>query len=300
MKKLLCIILSVLTLCGCTHKVTESDKLNIVTTVFASYDFAKEIAKDKANVSSLIKPGIDVHSFEPSPKDIIEIENCDVFIYTGGDNEKWVEKILKTIKKDFYVVKMLDVCDIIQEENHSHHNHNEGTDQHVWTSPVNAVKISKAIKEAMIKVDEENKSFYENNYKDYEARLNKLDAKIKDCVAQSKRKEVIFGDRFPVIYFTNEYKINHYSAFSGCSAESEADARTVAFLCEKITEEKIPAVFYIEMSDKKMAKAISEATGAKCLLFHSCHNVTLEEFNNGATYISLMEQNLSALKEALN
>ncbi len=306
-KKGFFILLSLLlVLSGCSMPENKkSDKLCIVSTVFPSYDFARQIAGDKADIKMLIKPGTEVHTYEPSPQDIIAIQNCDVFVYTGGESDKWVLGILDSIdKEETEIVSMMSYCETISEElkegmHEGEHGHSS-KDEHVWTSPLNAVNILQAIYERIAITDPENADFYTENFENYKNELLKLDKEFEETVADAQRKTVIFADRFPVRYFTERYGLEYYAAFPGCSAEAEPSAQTVAFLINKIKEEKIPAVFYIEMSNMKMADTLCEETGAKKLLFSSCHNVTKEEFENNVTYLDLMRQNLASLKEALN
>lgn len=307
-----------LLLTGCGYVVNEDrgEKIKIVATNFPPYDFAREIAGECAEISMLLKPGIENHSYEPTPADIIAIENCDLFIYNGGESDAWVEALIKNYNSpDFNKIKMMDYVDILEEEligteEHSHykeddkHNHldNGGTaeyDEHIWTSPVNAVKICESIKNKLIEIDYDNREIYENRFIEYKVKLNDLDSEIRDIVSKSDKNIMIFADRFPFRYFTDEYDIEYRAAFPGCSSQSEPSVKTIAYLVEKILQEDIKNIFYIEFSNQRLSKVIQEETGAKPLLFHSCHNVSDVEFNNGCTYLSLMKNNITNLKEAL-
>lgn len=312
---LLCITMSVL-LIGCRFvKQQDNDKINIVTTVFASFDFARQVAGDNANITLLIKPGSESHSYEPTPKDIIAIEECDIFIYTGGENDTWLDYILNTVENDdIKIIKMLDLVEKYEEEHvegmeghhHSHehdHSHEEGAeewDEHVWTDPLNAIKISEKIKDVLCETDVNNKERYEENFKRYSDDLMKLDGEFESIVEKSERHELVFGDRFPLRYFVEAYGLDYYAAFPGCAAESEPSAKTVAFLIDKVKEDKIPIVFKIELSNGNIANAIANDAGVKVMTFYTCHNVSRSDFDKGETYISLMRRNLDTLREALN
>ncbi len=294
MKRLLIsVILLALLLCGCGQNEAGDDgKLNIVTTNFAYYDFALAVAGEKAQVSMLIKPASDVHSYEPTPEDIIKTSKSELFIYNGGENDKWAENIIKNAHIE-NVLKVLDIIDI--DDKHSH-----SADEHVWTSPLNAVKIINEISDELCNADPLNAEYYSKNAAEYILQIEKLDKDIEETVKNGKRNILVFGDRFPFKHFAERYNLECFSAFGGCAHESEPDARTVAMLCDKVRDEKIPVVFFIEMSSDKTAKAICEGTEAKPRMLHSCHNVSREEFDNGETYLSLMKKNLENLKEALN
>lgn len=296
---------------GCTNTESENNgKIKVVSTIFASYDFARQIGGNVADITMLLKPGVESHSYEPSPKDIITVQECDVFIYVGGENDAWVDNILESMDtSDITIIKMIDLVDKYEEEavegmdGHEHtdeceHDHSEW-DEHVWTSPVNAIKICKALTEAFVKNDKANKAVYEENSDRYIEELKKLDETFRKIVGTADRKVIVFGDRFPLRYFVEEYNLEYYAAFPGCSSETEASAATVAFLIDKVKEEGIPVVFKIELSSDSMANTIAEGSGAKVLTFNTCHNVTSEEFEKGENYITLMYRNANALKEAI-
>ena len=479
-----------------TGTIAEDEgKLQVVATIFPGYDFAREVAGDDVALTMLLPPGSESHSFEPSPQDIIAIQNCDVFIYVGGDSDAWVDGILESIDTtNTKVISMVDLVQTVDEEivegmeddhghDHNHgaidpddihdrplsdwsgswttieaalasgdmdeyithnaaenemdfdsqkaayeerwrsdypafeitenglviggtehlyryagyrlvegesgssvwygfeaenengdvpkyiafsdhgtgrddheeehheehdheeelahfhmrygsesfvalaeaegwaptyfpadastaavagamagHGHGEETeiDEHVWTSPANAIAISERIAEALCQLDAQNAETYQANCDAYVEKLNALNASFREVVANGARKTLIFGDRFPFRYFADVYGLEYYAAFPGCSTETVASAQTVAFLIDKTVAENIPVVFHIELSNEKMADTICEATGVKKLRLHSVHNVTADDFANGATYLSLMNENVKALKEALS
>jgi zinc transport system substrate-binding protein len=295
--------------CGNTNK-DNSGKLNIVTTIFAPYDFARQIVGDDANITMLMSPGVETHSYEPSPADIIKISECDVFIYVGGENDEWVDGILETIDtEDITIIKLLDCVDVVEEEiiegmeseekEENHDSSEKEWDEHVWTSPANAIKICKVMEEKFEKLDNSNASDYKTNLDEYVGELNKLDEAFKEIVNNGARKTIIFGDRFPVRYFVEEYGLKYFAAFPGCSSETETSASAIAFLIDKVKDEKIPVVFKIELSTGNIAETISDATGAKVLTFYACHNLTKKEFDSGKTYVDFMWENVSSLREAL-
>lgn len=294
--------------CGCAAETPEvnKEKLSVITTIFAPYDFVRQIGGDRVSVKMLLNPGADAHSYEPSPKDIVRISDCDLFIYTGGENDEWVNGLLKN-NKGISTLKMLDCVDTVDEEikdgmaghDHEEHGHSEA-DDHVWTSPKNAIKIVEKIRKQLCAKDPENAGYYTENASVYKAELEKTDSEFREIIKNAKRKTLIFGDRFPARYFVEEYGLDYYAAFPGCSSSVEANPKTVEYLINKIKTEKIPSVFYIELSDKRMAKVLTEETGAKMLLFHSAHNVSAEDFKNGITYLEIMKNNEKALKEALS
>lgn len=289
----------------------DSSKISVVTTIFPYYDFTRSIAGDKAEIKLLLSPGSEPHSYEPSPSDIVAIENCDVFIYNGGESDEWVEGVLESIEnKNMKVMRMMDYVDLLYEQNvdHDEHNHEheehdehgEEYDEHIWTSIRNAVKLTDAIYDELSSCDFANKEIYTKNRDTYINKLQTLDLEISEIVSNAKRKTVVFGDRFPFLYFVTDYSLDYECAFPGCSSETEPSISTVTHMIDFTRKSQIPVVFYLEFSNGKVAKLISEDTGAKTICFSSCHNVTKDEFADGASYISLMEQNADALKEALN
>ena len=495
MKRVFPILLSLallITLCaGCGPSPSQEgdgEKLSVVSTTFPGYDFTRAVAGEQVELTMLLPPGAESHSFEPTPQDIIKIQNCDVFIYVGGDSDTWVDGILDSMDTSgMQIISMMDLVETVPEEivegmeddhDHDHdinpdeiydrplsdwagswstienalssgaldgymshqaeenetdlatqkaeytqrwksdypsleitgdgltmggkttayqslgyqlvegdhgssvwygyeavdtasgvpkyiafsdhstggheegdedehdehdelphfhirygdesfealtamenwsptyfptdasheaiaeamsgHGHEEEYDEHVWTSPVNAMKISEAISDTLCALDAEHADAYRANYATYLGKLEALDASFDAVVQDAARKTLIFGDRFPFRYFVDEYGLGYFAAFPGCSTETEASAQTVAFLIEKTKAEQIPVVFHIEFSNEKMADTICEATGAKKLLLHSCHNISKAEFEAGVSYLELMTQNVEALREALN
>ena len=307
---LLLALLILLSLCACSTDYNNSrNKLNVVCVLFAEYDFASHISGCTADVKMLLPPGSESHSYDPTPQDIIAIKNADIFICGGGESEEWTKTVLDSVDSEkISVIKMTDICSLKEEEHiegmqeekgEDEHGDEREYDEHVWTSPKNAIKILDEIEKVFCENDNENAATYRENAEKYRKEIENLDAKFEEIRKNAVRDEIIFADRFPFRYFADEYSLKYYAAFPGCSSEAEPSAKTVKFLIDKVREDKIPAVFTIEFSNEAIAYAIKEETGVKILGFHSCHNVTKKEFNSGVSYVSLMEKNAENLKEAL-
>lgn len=306
-RSLLLIIL--LITAGCSKPKGQeqlSGKLSVVTTVFPPYDFARQVAGDNIELTMLLHPGMEPHSFDPTPQDIIKIQNSDLFIYVGGSSDIWMDKIIDSIDSDeMRILSLIELVDAVEEEmvegmEEDDHEEEVDLDEHVWTAPSNAIKIVKAIAETLYEIDPENTELYRSNSEAYIEQLNDLDREIRGITDNSERNVMVFGDRFPMRYFADEYNLKYFAAFPGCASETEASASTITFLIDKINNENLPVVFYTEFSNMKMADIICESTGAKKLMLHSCHNITGTDFENGVTYLDLMKQNSRNLKEALN
>lgn len=311
-------------LAGCQQKnnveqKTENaaHKISVVTTIFPPYDFVKAIGGENVEVTMLLSPGVESHSYEPTPQDIIKINESDLFIYVGGESDAWVEGIMDSMDQSVQTMTLMDCVEVVEEEHvegmeeaheeaEVHNDEHTATealdaeyDEHVWTSPKNAKLIVQKITEELCRIEKENAAYYQENANAYLKELDMLDKEYEDVVANGKRKELIFGDRFPFRYLVDAYGISYYAAFPGCSSETEPSAATVAFLTNKVREDKIPVVLYLELSNHKIADAIAEATGTKTAMLHSCHNISKDEVGQGVTYLSLMRQNLEVLKGAL-
>jgi len=309
---ILLIIFAVSLFTGCSaENTTVSDRINIVATTFPPYDFTRAIAGDSADLTMLLSPETESHGFEPTLKEIAAIQNCDIFICIGGSSEAWVDTILAQIDtSSVTVIRLIDCIEPIEAvlvegmESHEHDEHCEHDahdyDEHIWTSPRNVITMAKHIAETLCQCDPDNTDFYTNNLNNYITELEQLDAELTELTEKAQRHTVVFADRFPFAYLANHYSLNYYAAFSGCSSDSEPSLATIAFLVSKIKDENIPVIFYIEFSDQTVADTICEATGAKKLLLHSCHNLTQEDFDSGITYLDLMRSNITNLREALN
>ena len=281
----------------------------MVTTGFAAYDFARQLLGERGEAELLIPPGSETHSFEPTPKDIIDIQNCDLFIYTGGESEAWVADVLESVGGGVRAVTLMDCVELLEEETvegmedpHAGHDHGHGAeyDEHVWTSPRNAALICGKIAAALSEADPQGAESYAAALEDYCAQLDELDAAFTEVVESGARRTVVFADRFPLLYFARAYGLEYFAAYPGCSDDAEPSAATVAFLIDKVREEDIPVVFHIELSNELMADTVCDETGAEKRLFSACHNVTRAQFESGVTYMELMWDNVDALREALS
>jgi len=315
-----------------TNEKSTVKKLSIVTTIFPEYDWVMSILgeeKERADVTMLLDKGVDLHSFQPSAEDILKITSCDMFIYVGGESDEWVDDVLKqSTNKDMVVIDLLDVLgDRVKEEetvegmehehehddhDHEHEDHDEHEhehegaepeyDEHVWLSLKNAKILCEQIEKEMENLDPERKESYKKNLEEYVKQLESLDARYQEAVDQSPCKTLIFADRFPFRYMTDDYGLTYYAAFSGCSAESEASFDTVVFLAEKVDEVNPGAVLTIEGAKHRIAETVVENTSdptRKILAMDSLQSTTSNDVKNGKTYLSVMQTNLEVLKEAL-
>ena len=330
MKKIIALLLLLLMtagmLAGCGKQKDDdttdtTDKLSIVTTIFPEYDWVRQILGDKADnadVTMLLDNGVDLHSYQPTADDIVKISDCDLFIYVGGESDGWVEDALKNAtNKDMKVVNLLEVLgdkvkneevvEGMQEEEHEHedgeeHEHEEEADEHVWLSLKNAEVLVGTISNALQEVDPGNKDAYAANADAYVKKLSAFDAEYQTAVDNAARKTVLFGDRFPFRYLVDDYGLNYYAAFVGCSAETEASFETISFLAKKVDELKLPCVLTIEGKNHKIAETIVKNTAPKSqkiLTMDSMQSTTSKDVASGTTYFSVMEKNLAVLKEAL-
>ena len=367
--------------------VSGDTRLNVVTTLFPYYDFLRQIAGDSIRLTMVVPAGMDSHSFEPTPADMITIQNADLLVCNGGTMEQWLSQVLDSFGEGTgpkRVVTMMDCVDVVQEEivegmedgeahGHGHtHVHADGTvhagdhdhesedhahseeehepedhvyseeehdteehihsedehdmedvavhdedhaqeyldeddghgveieyDEHIWTSPVNAKKLAGVLAEVLAQEDPAHAAYYAENCASYQDKLTELDAEFREVVSHAKRRLVVFGDKFPLRYFFDEYGLEYRAAFSGCSTDTEPSAKTIAYLIDKVKEEQIHGVYYLELSSHRTAEIISEETGAVPLLLHSCHNVTRKQFDEGVTYLQLMNQNVENLRKGL-
>jgi len=296
---------------GKTEK--NKDKLKVVVTNFAAYDFVKQIAGDNIELDFLLEPGVEAHSYDPTAKDLVNIQESDIFIYIGGDLEQWAERILETIDNNSTkTICLLDTVTLIPQEHvessheHNHeHNENNAFEEHIWTSPENAIKIVQALANILSENDTKNASIYKSNTNKYIAEIKNVQAEIQKIVNNKKRNKLIFGDKMPMQYFLNEFELKSSAAFNGCSTDAEPSSATIAHLVEEIKEENIPVVLYIELSNGKVANTIAENvkarynTNIEIMQIQSLHNVSKEDFINGETYVTLMTRNLIVLKAAL-
>ncbi len=298
MKKFFSLILiTMLLFTGCNVKKQNSDKIQIVTTVFPFYDFAKNVAGDRAEVTLLLPTGAEAHSYEPTAQDIVKIRECDLFVISGMGADPWTDNIIndKGFDKE-KVICAMEYSQLISDEHTHSENFHYGYDQHVWTSLRNAQKITNEIAKKLSVIDPDNADYYKKNASEYSIKLSELDKKFVE-LTKNKDVTIVLADRFPFKYFTEDYGIKYMAAYPGCSSESEPSAATVAKLIDKIKKEKISKVYYTETSNGKLPDMICKETGVEKELLHSCHTVSKKQFNNGISYLELMEQNYNTLKK---
>ncbi|MDR1059001.1 MAG: metal ABC transporter substrate-binding protein [Treponema sp.] len=291
---------------GRREKSSGTGGVNVVAVNFPAYDFVRAVAGDRVSLTMLLPPGAESHSYEPSPRDIRTIQRADIFIYTGGESDEWVDGILESMDTGkMRILRLMDCVELVEEEivegMQEEEEEEEGIayDEHVWTSPQNAALIVGRIAGLLCEADGANASVYESNAAAYREKLEALDASFKAAAGGGVRKTIVFGDRFPFRYFADAYGLDYFAAFPGCSTETECSAATIAYLINKVRDEGIPVVFHIELANEGIADTICEATGARKLLLHACHNVSKRDFEDGKTYLDFMAANVDALGEAL-
>lgn len=282
----------------------QTDKITVVTSLFPEYDFVKQIGKDKVDVKILLPPGTESHTYEPTPKDIVSINEANMFIYTSNEMEPWAEKIAESIdSKNTTILQAGQGINLIEiehdhEETKDHEEH--AADAHIWLDPNNAIKMVENITDKLCEISKENAEYFRNNANAYIEELKRLDADIVETVKNSKAKKLVFGGEFAYIYFLDRYNLEYATAYDGCGEGAEPSAKKIKEIIDTINNEKIPVIFYEELSAGKIANMIADETNAKALVFHTAHNVTNEDLENGVTYISIMRENLDKVKEALN
>ena len=328
MKRIITLLLALalalsLAACAAPGEKADDGKLQIVATLFPYYDFARAVAGGRADVTLLLSPGREAHSFEPTPLDAVTISEADVFLYNGGEGEYWVEEMLDAAGEHIAVkARMMDYVDALGEEfsegmqgaddhdhDHGEHDHDSGEehdsdeieyDEHIWTSPKNAAILCRAVCEAICRADAENADFYRANCENYCAQLKTLDACFAILCTDAPRKLLVFADRFPMLYFCREYGLDYRAAFHGCSGDTEPSLATIKFLIDKVEDENIPVVYTIDFGTKKVAAVVSECTGAAIGTIYSMQTVSRADFDAGETYLTLMERNFEALRKGLN
>lgn len=310
---LLCTALMAACLCGCGATAKDEKKLSVVATIFPEYDWVREILGENpgdVQLTLLLDNGVDLHSFQPTAKDILTISDCDVFIYVGGESDAWVKDALsEAANENMIVIDLLDALgDAVKEEEEvegmeeHEHEHEAEYDEHVWLSLRNTSVLCEEIEKALEVIDPANQETYRSNLASYQEKLSQLDEKYTQAVASASGRTLLFGDRFPFRYLVDDYGLNYYAAFSGCSAETEASFDTILFLASKTDELSLPAVLRIEGANHRIAETIVENTAEKnqeVLMLDSMQSATSKDVQNGVTYLSIMEKNLEVLKQAL-
>lgn len=331
MKRLSAILMSVLLqfslFCGCSAQKeagyntsaaigntteTEEKKLSVVCSIFPQYDFCREIMGKDASIELLLKTKVDMHNYKPSAEDILKIKNCDLFIDIGGESDEWAKDVVSSAEnKKLSVLSLIDLVEakeeetleVMEKEEHTHgedeEEHEHEKDEHVWTSLKNAEKIVRAIAEKLCSLDKINAEKYQKNAKTYIEKLSTLEKQYAETVKNAKRSTLVFADRFPFRYLADDYSLECFAAFSGCSAETQASFETIAFLSEKVKEKELLYVLVIDGSDGSVAETVAAQSGAKIKTLDSCQSVSEDEIKNGKSYLSIMTNNLEVLKEVL-
>ncbi len=297
MKKLLS-VLGAFALCFCSlfyfSACNENEQTNIVTSNFVTYDFAKAVAGDNLSASMLVDAGAESHFFEPSISDINRVTNCDVFIYIGGENENWINTILENVDTTkTKVIRMFDYVDLVSEIGH------EEYDEHIWTSPQNAIKMLTAIKDVLCEIDSDNAESYIRNFNTYIEQINEIDNELKTIKEEQKRPLAI-ADRNPYRYFLNEYNFDYKALIENCSGEAEPSGKDLSDFINFVNNNNVTTLFTVELSNTNIAKNIqSECNNIPIKTLYSCHNISKSDLDNGETYITLMQKNVENLREAL-
>ncbi len=314
------VLVAVLLVCSvsCDDMRKEHDGLDIVVTIFPEYDWVMQILGERAEeakVTLLLRNGTDIHNYQPSVADLVTISECDLFIYVGGNSESWVEDALKNVANDeMTVINLTEVLAdrVVEEEiadgmehghDHAEEDHGQAVDEHVWLSLENARKCCEYIAKQLAEIDSDNADEYTENATRYCAQLSALDGEYKAEIESAKFNTLIFADRFPFRYLVDDYSLEYYAAFSGCSTETDASFETIAFLVDKLEASGVGSLLVIDGSDGKLARTVienSSANGVEVRTLNSMQSVTAEDMANGITYLSVMKENLEVLREALN
>ncbi|MCL2772338.1 MAG: zinc ABC transporter substrate-binding protein [Oscillospiraceae bacterium] len=295
-----------LTSCNTADAATNNtgSKLKIVATLFPQYDFCKQIVKDKADVTLLLPPGVESHSFDPKPSDIVNIYNSDLFVYTGDNMEPWAATIIKSIpdlraiNNRPYVVNCSKNIDLLKDDDGDPDE--GGYDPHIWLDPTLCERMVDNIVAGLCERDSTNADFYKSNAEDYKNLLEKYDSDMSDVVKNAKRDTLVFGGRFAYMYFLNHFGLKYETAYDSCSSTAEPSVEKIASVIDYIKLNNTPCIYYEELSDPKVATSISEATGAECLLFSTAHNITKDQYDSGVTFLDIMYANLENVKKGLD
>lgn len=315
---LICCLCLSLAACGTAPEQTEDGKLTIVTTIFPEYDWLRNLTagSDGVEVQLLIDKGVDLHSYQPSVRDIVTISTCDVFIYTGGASDVWVKDALDTaMNEDMTVIDLMEVLEqhreLCAEDDHDHEHdghdehddHEHTADEHIWLSLVNAGLVCHALTEQLQVLDSDNSALYAENYLRYSAEIAALHEQYAETVAAAKYEDIVFADRFPFTYMMEDYGLHHHAAYEGCSAETEVGFETFALLADTVDALGVDHVVVIDDSDLRIAKTViasSDDQGRGICTMQSMQAVSRKQIDDGITYLDIMEQNLAVLQQVLN
>lgn len=304
MKKLLCICLAAVmlfALCGCTPAEQGSDKLQVVCTLFPQYEFARAVAGDRAEVTMLLSPGTDSHSYDPTPGDLLRVAGSDMFIYVSPYMETWAQSMAQNADDSGVRVLRLDSeVTLLHDEHHDHGDElHGGYNGHIWTDPIIAAEMVRKIATELAALDPEGEQLYAANAEKYVSKLMSLDERLQQLAENRKHSAALFAGKFAFGYMFERYGLEYISAYSSCSADGEPEAAEMARIIDRIKRDGVPCVYYEELAEPRVARTIAAETGCDMLLLHSCHNLSRDEFEGGATYIGLMDQNVTNLEKGL-
>ncbi len=297
MKRVIACVLCLILLCGCgVLPKKDSSKLNVVTTIFPLYDFARAIGGERAEVKMLIRPGTEVHSFDPLPSDMMAVYDCDLFLFIGGESDTWAKTLLDD--KNINSLALINSADTTHT--HTHEHLRSHPDEHIWTSTDNAVKMLNSICESFIKADPQNADYYRQNCEQYIKKINTAKAETQALINKNNNPFIVVADRFPFAYFAHQFGIEYEAAFDGCAVSTDISLKTMSRLTNIIKQKNIKSVFCTEISSKNIANALREELGIEIIELHSAHNVTLDDFNSGITYVDIIYRNIKALERGLS
>lgn len=305
-------------------KSGEKTKLDIVTSLFPQYDFAKRIGGEKATVRMLLPPGVDPHAFDPKPSDLAGIAKADLFVYTGADMEPWAEKLIDALD-DSGTIRAIDVSAGMEfikandhdgdeeeedqegghhesehgEDGHEEHGHIHALDPHVWLDPILAIAMVDNLLKAMCEADSDNASFYTANAEALKEDLRKLDSECREMVADAKRRVLVFGGKFAFAYFTKRYGLEHIGAYDSCGSGAEPSLKRVLEITAYVEKEHIPVIYHEEFAEPRISSSIANTTGCRTIMAHSLHNLSAAEFASGISFMDLMRRNVAVFAEGL-
>lgn len=298
----LIVIVILNTSCNTIKSSDSNNSITVITTLFPVYDFAREIAGDKAEIILLLPPGVEAHAYEPTPQDIVSVQKSDLFIYTGELMEPWVHKFVEGVESDRPIVvdasKGVKLLGSDEHDEDEEYEHGE-LDPHIWLDPQNAIVMVDNITKGLVELDPENANYYQQNSEAYKQKLQELDAQISEAIPHLASKTIVYAGHFAFGYFAQRYGLSHISPYNGFAPDAEPTPQKVAELIDTIEESGVKAIYYEELIDPKVAKVISDETGVEMILLHGAHNVSKQELENGVTYLSIMEENLQKLKKGL-
>lgn len=317
-KKIIFLVLVCFSFISCSKEKKSDFDINVVTTTFPCFDAVRAVVgnNDKINIKMLVKPAAEVHSFDPSPSDIISIKKSDLFVYIGGESDEWVKRLIT--EENIYSLKLADHVFLLEEEHHhdeegddesEEHHHEEinphEKDEHIWTSPENEIVIINEVLESLCKIAKDKNlneyiSVFEENAKNYINQINEVSLKIKNVVQNAKNNFIVMADRFPFVYFAEYFGIEYISAFNGCSTAVEVGTAKIAELIDVVKQKKLSAIFYIELGNHKLCDTIAESCNVDILPLESIQTVSKKDFDNKETWVSLMYRNCENLRKGMN